>query len=360
MRVHRTSARSRQGDRAPCSNSSADRHLAPAGAIYAVAVSLLFMPLAIPALAADMVESKVAYTGYDMDFLRDVNKGTWRDKSRQLSGQLYMPKSGGRHPVVIVQHGSGSPDHRDYRAWKSDLRDALLPKGIGMFIADSYTGRGISETSKNQGQLSRASRTVDALMALSALSARADVDPSKIGIVGFSFGGSVANLTSNEGFVSQVLPKGSRFAAHVAVYPACGGKFERHQPTGAPVLMLLGGADDYTNPAFCTDSAEGMRGNGAKVELVTFDGAHHGFISTKPVYWNEGAWTFDDCGRQIIGSDGEERDARISSEGKSWVEFTRFLAKACGRKGVHIGTNEKAAAGALQRTVAFFAEHLRK
>lgn len=303
-------------------------------------------------------KTDVSYVGYDMDFVRDVYQGTWKKTSHTLTGTLYLPKTEGRHPVVVVQHGSGQPDHPNYQPWKDDLRDALLAKGIGSFFADSYSGRGISETTRNQGKLSRASRVVDALMALDALAKRPDVDPAKIGVTGFSFGGTVSNLTANEAFVSKVLPGGPRFAAHVPIYAGCGSKFENHVATGAPVLMLLGAADDYTSPASCVANAKDMRNNGASVEIVQYEGAYHGFISDRPVWWNEKAWQFDQCPQQVIGDDGEERAGEFSSVGKSWTEFVGLMVKGCAKRGVHLGRNDVAAKDGLTRTVEFFAIHL--
>lgn len=304
-------------------------------------------------------KTDVSYVGYDMDFMRDVYQRTWKRVSHTLTGALYLPKAPGKHPVVVVQHGSGQPDHPNYQAWKDDLRDALLAKGIGTFFADSYSGRGIDETTGNQGQLSRASRVVDTLMALDALAKRPDVDGSKIGVTGFSFGGTVSNLTANEAFVSKVLPGGPRFAAHAPIYAGCGSKFENHVATGAPVLMLLGAADDYTSPASCVTNAEDMRNNGASVEIVQYDGAYHGFISDKPVYWNEKAWQFDQCPQQVIGDDGEERAGEFTSVGKSWTEFVGSMVKGCAKRGAHIGRNDHAATDSLRRTAGFFATHLR-
>ena len=44
--------------------------------------------------------------------------------------------------------------------------------------------------------------------------------PSRIAIVGFSFGGEVALLTAFERLHAALVPGDVRFAAHVAYYPA--------------------------------------------------------------------------------------------------------------------------------------------
>jgi len=64
-------------------------------------------------------------------------------------------------------------------------------ENIAVFIGDSYTNR----EKKLQGwSLGLASRTLDGLNVLNALSKHKNIDPNKIGITGYSYGGMVAFL----------------------------------------------------------------------------------------------------------------------------------------------------------------------
>ena len=162
----------------------------------------------------------------------------------------------------------------------------------------------------------------------------------------------------------QVAPacERARIEVHVPFYPHCGTQFERYQPTGAPLLFLVRGADNYTKPEFCGQLVEKMRQAGAEVEAVVYPGAHHGFIGSRSVFRNSRAWHVNDCGVAVLGQDGEMRTSRRSSEGSTYRQFLRqiVLNDNCADQGVTIGRNEDAARDALKRTIAFFAERLKK
>lgn len=302
---------------------------------------------------------RIDYASSNVDFFRDVFAGRLNDDTVALHGRLYLPEGDGRFPVVIYQHGSGSPDNENYNAYRNQLREGLAARGIGFFLADSYSGRGIHETSREQGQLSRASRVIDAFRALEALSEHPRVDPARIGITGTSFGGQVGFLTSHEHWAGAVLPGGPRFAAHLPLYPSCATNPDPYQPTGAPLLFLLGASDDYTDPGPCLVLVEEWKAAGVNVDVVAYPGAHHGFISSRQVYWHEDAWEFNDCPPGRIGPDGEYRSPAFSSEGITWVELVRLGARACGKRGVHIGRDNRAAQDALERSISFFGSHLK-
>lgn len=302
---------------------------------------------------------RVDYASSNVDFFRDVFAGRLDDDPVALHGRLWLPEGDGRFPVVIYQHGSGHPENENYDAYRIQLREGLAAQGIGFFIADSYTGRGIGETSRNQGQLSRTSRVIDAFRALEALSKHPRVDPARIGITGTSFGGIVSFLTSHEPWAEAVLPGGPRFTAHLPLYPSCHTHPAPYLPTGAPLLFLLGASDDYTDPDVCLARIETMKAAGVNVDVVAYPGAHHGFISTKQVYWHESAWQFNDCPAGRLESDGEYRSTAYTSEGITWVELVRLGVQTCGKRGVHIGRNNRAAKDALERSISFFDSHLK-
>lgn len=314
--------------------------------------------LADPETRSDAGAERIGYASSNVDFFRDVFAGRLNDDTVALHGRLYLPEGDGPFPVVIYQHGSGHPDNENYSAYRNQLREGLAARGIGFFHADSYSGRGIHETSRKQGQLSRASRVIDAFRALEALSEHPRVDPDRIGITGTSFGGQVSILTSHEPWAEAILPGGPRFAAHLPLYPSCHTKSDPYQPTGAPLLLLLGALDDYTDPGPCLARVEEMKAAGVNADVVAYPGAHHGFISSREVYWHKDAWEFNDCPLGRIGPDGEYRSAAYSSEGITWVGLIRLGARTCGKRGVHIGRDNRAAQDALERSVSFFGSHL--
>ncbi|MFZ2168204.1 MAG: dienelactone hydrolase family protein, partial [Methylococcaceae bacterium] len=82
------------------------------------------------------------------------------------------------------------------------------------------------------------------------------IDPKRIGIMGFSWGGVVTMLTATIPYTSMYTGGMLKFAAHVAHYPVCwvynrvpGYAFNDF--TGSPVLIQAGELDNYDNPDTC-------------------------------------------------------------------------------------------------------------
>ena len=324
------------------------------------ALALASLALVAGCAAPPAGPEMLGYNSANVDFFRDVLAGRLDDEPVALEGRLSLPDGWGPFPVVVWQHGSDVRNNPHYRQAVRQLRTGLRRQGIGLFLADSHTGRGIGHTAENQDRLSRASRVVDALRALEALARHPRVDAARIAIAGHGFGGVVAVWSSHEPFVRAVLGEGPRFAAHLAFYPGCGTAFERYEPTGAPLLLLLGERDDYVRAAPCVEMAATMRAAGADAEAVVYPGAHHGFISWRQVARYRLNWQFNDCGPFTVGRDGELRSPQVSSEGLSWSEaMGRVVRSGCAKQGVTIGRHDTMAKKALKRALAFLTAHLK-
>ncbi|MDE0409738.1 MAG: hypothetical protein OXN81_17965, partial [Alphaproteobacteria bacterium] len=213
-------------------------------------------------------ESAVGYNSSDIEFFRDAFAGRLAKRPVALEGRLSLPAGRAPFPVVVWQHGSDALNSASATRWTGRLRRGLAARGIGLFVADSHSGRGIRHTMSDQTQLSGASRAVDTLRALEALARDSRIDPARIGIAGWGSGGTAAIRASHEAYAAAVLPGGPRYAAHVVLYPFCGYRFERYEPSGAPFLFLLGGADNYTKPEFCEELAGDPDGFLTRDELV--------------------------------------------------------------------------------------------
>jgi carboxymethylenebutenolidase len=122
-------------------------------------------------------------------------------------------------------------------------------------------------------------RPLDAYGALAWLRARPDVDGARIGLQGWSNGGSatLAAMAAGSGFVP-----GSQqgFAAALAFYPACGLK-DAFKESGykpyAPLLVLMGAADEEVSPKRCERLVADSRKHGGDIAIRLYDGAEHGF-----------------------------------------------------------------------------------
>ena len=120
-----------------------------------------------------------------------------------LRGTLYLPRSRGRHPAVVLVHGSGRSPRHESRFYAR----AYARKGIA---ALAYDKRGSGESS---GDLEGATYEVlgdDAVQAVELLRRHPEVNPERIGIRGISEGewtGVLAARKAHPAFV--VIVSGS-------------------------------------------------------------------------------------------------------------------------------------------------------
>ena len=182
-----------------------------------------------------------------------------------------------RYPAVVVVHTIGGFQEANEGWQAAELRRS----GFATLTYDSFSARGLSQSAVigSRAGPPMASGVADALAALRLLAGHPRIAADRIGIVGFSFGGEVAHLTAFETLRAATEAGPSRFAAHVAIYPAgnYGARAEAGAYTGAPILMLLGEKDDNL-PVAKVDGylayASGA-GHPAPITTVVYPGALH-------------------------------------------------------------------------------------
>ena len=113
---------------------------------------------------------------------------TFRSSGRRLSGDLYMPTSGGRHPVVVFAHGSG-PATRSV----SFFTTFFLQIGVGVLTFDK---QGAGESEGEWETASFDALASDVMAAVNFAAAWPGADRNRIGILGNSQGGWVGSLAA--------------------------------------------------------------------------------------------------------------------------------------------------------------------
>ena len=193
----------------------------------------------------------------------------WREK-------CFLPET--NLSAVVILHGSSGVDFRgDFYA------RALNAAGIATFEIDMWEARGIT------GGTDRPPVPLftypDAFGALAFLSEHPNIDPDRIGILGFSWGGVVTMASATELYASQ-FGDGLRFSAHVAHYPVCYAYNNPEIPgsefvdlTGAPLLIQIGEEDDYDlGSAPCVALVNSLPTEEQNlVEVVAYENAFHGW-----------------------------------------------------------------------------------
>jgi dienelactone hydrolase len=148
---------------------------------------------------------------------------------------------------------------------------------------------------------------------------------------------------------------------HVPVYPACATQYLRRKTTGAPILMLIGGADDYAGVTPCTDYAEKLRRDGAKIEVKVYPDALHGFDAERP-YSNPKGENWSRCifEEQADGSFKERFSGLVTNDAKGRsIEANRQKALSLSRTyGIRGGPNAAAKTAFLEDLKAAVRRHL--
>jgi dienelactone hydrolase len=239
----------------------------------------------------------------------------------QLDGYFYAVKADDarKAPTILALHGCGGMLNPSGRP---NLRTAAYSKflneqGWHVLFLDSFTARGVKSVCGSGGNVPPSLRVTDVQAAVAYLAKREEVDVQRIGILGWSHGGSTTLLANEKNVQYAVAPR-----AALAFYPGCGdgnkGGAMFWQPA-RPILMQLGASDDWTNPITC------QRLTALHPELVqqdTYANANHGF-----------------------DSDGAVRPV--------------LLKTPRGNKTVHAGGEPAAKAASQAKLIAFFKGHFK-
>ena len=217
------------------------------------------------------------------------------DGKTALVGYLYIPQGAPPYPAIVLLHGRAGPYSslangvfteatlaKRHVSWASFWAD----HGYVALVVDSFGPRGYAKGfprgsyAQRPPEVSEQSvRPLDAYGALAYLRARSDVIGDRIALQGWSNGAMTTLVTISDTAPGIERPTpASGFRAALALYPGCGMAHvkDRFVPY-APVLMLLGSADDEVSPLTCERLAVRTRAAGSPLELVVYEGAQHGF-----------------------------------------------------------------------------------
>jgi carboxymethylenebutenolidase len=192
-----------------------------------------------------------------------------------IRGYLVRPAKGGEKlPGVLVVH-----ENRGLNPYIEDVARRLATENFVAFAPDGLTSVGGYPGNDEKGgelfrQVDRQKMTEDFIAAARWLKARPDCS-GKIGVVGFCFGGGIANTLA--------VRMGDDLAAAVPFY---GGQPPAAEAAKikAPLLLQYAGLDTRVNggwPAY----EEALKANHVTYTAHIYEGANHGFHNdTTPRY----------------------------------------------------------------------------
>ena len=152
-----------------------------------------------------------------------------------------------------------------------------------------------------------------------------------------------------------------KFAGHIPLYQGnCNTRFrfDRGNSNRAPMLALMGGADDGTPADACVAYYTELNRAGANIKWKVFPDAFHGFDgSTSRTYLPQGV-TAKNCSIEVFLTDvkggglGEARDYKSGTAINGWAEWNKAFA-SCNGRGFTVASHSGAKDQAVKDVIEF-------
>lgn len=320
---------------------------------------LVALPLASAAPLMSMAQEKVEIPSRTPSTWTEYAHG--KGAAVAVVGYLYLP-SGEKGPVpaMILKHGSAGltgAQGDNIRKWAARLNEW----GVAAFVVDSFGPRGIGESASDQSKLRSLADLADAFAALKVLAANPRIDPTRIGIIGWSRGGAIAMETALESARLAVLaPADPKFAAHVVFYGMASPQYRDTATDRAPMLFLHGESDNLVPVGPTREFADWIQTQGNPVTFQTYPGVYHDFDVENGIDGSVSlVETARNCDVVVDFSTGEVARMNHKPEtGVSGLALIRYM-RSCMQRGAELHPNGAARADALERVRRFLVQTLR-
>lgn len=189
-----------------------------------------------------------------------------------FTAQLLRPEGAGPFPTVVALHGCGGLLNRDDDLAKreTDWAKRLVRAGYAVLLPDSFTARGLRQIcTVHDRTIFPKDRADDVAAAVEWLAQQPYIDSKRLALMGWSHGAMTTLWAVRSGFMTN----GPQFKTAIAFYPGCReiAKLADWRPR-LPLTILIGAADDWTQPGPCRDLAQRTG-----FTFIEYPGAYHGF-----------------------------------------------------------------------------------
>jgi carboxymethylenebutenolidase len=206
---------------------------------------------------------------------------------RKIPGYLARPAGPGRHATLLVYS-----EVFGVHEWVKDVCRRLAHAGYVALAPDFFVRHGdpskttdMNEVIRIVAQASDQQVTSDSAAALKFLKAQPFVDPARLGVTGFCWGGGKTWLAAERfgGFKAAVawygpLKPSPRFGKAAA-------PLQLVKDLKCPVLGLYGGKDQGISHADIEEMRAALKAAGKPGEIVVYPQAQHGFLADyRPSY----------------------------------------------------------------------------
>jgi carboxymethylenebutenolidase len=201
-----------------------------------------------------------------LSFAADGKPVTYKSGTETVNALLYTPSGKGPFPALVVIH-----EYWGLNDWVKEQASKLADQGYVALAIDLYRGK-VATTPDEAHEImrgvpeDRASR--DLLAASAYLRSQKNVDPARVGSIGWCMGGGYAfNLAVNDPKLKAVVINYGHLASDDATL----------KKINAAVLGIFGGQDRGIPPADVKKFESQMKALGKTVDVHIFPDAGHAF-----------------------------------------------------------------------------------
>jgi dienelactone hydrolase len=221
------------------------------------------------------------------------------DGHTKLVAYLFKPlrRGPGPAPAMVLLHGRAGPysslANGRFNASTLSKRHVQwarfwADRGCFSLVVDSFGPRGLAggfaagTHDQRPAEINEVTvRPLDAFGGLQFLAKhKTEIDPTRIGLQGWSNGGSATLAAMASSTLKTVgMPASAAFRAALAFYPGCGldDHFRDGYATYAPVQILIGTSDEEVSPQSCEMLVQDNRHLGSNLGITIYPRATHDF-----------------------------------------------------------------------------------
>ena len=227
-------------------------------------------------------------------------------------GTIFLPEQANAEnpvPAMVLLHGSGGISPGREMEYGKLLRD----NGYAALVVYYYAPRGATDETPYMIRIlsiTEFDAMADGYAGLKILSTHPAIDPDRIGLMGFSYGGMATRFAMDERVREKLVPGLAGFAVFVDYYGPCFQNLGTTDTNGAPLLTLRGTEDKSNDLVACEKREAELAALGVTVEPHVFEGAGHAWENTAPRILKENApyiqgceITYDESGHSMVGDD---------------------------------------------------------
>jgi dienelactone hydrolase len=322
---------------------------------------LLLLLICSHILAQEVLSETIVFDSRNPFSFEEVINNLDNQEKQTVTGILGFPADFDvekKYPLIVGVAGSlnWGPHHLKYLEMYRSL-------GFATFQLQSFDSRDIQSTVGSQVEVTSAMMILDSYLALETLSAHPNIDINRVGITGWSLGGTVSLYSAWMPLISSINNGKYRFAAHLPIYPGCLAyphPAESMIFSQAPTHILIGELDDWVPASACTNLLDKLNESELphNIDITIYENAHHSFDREMELTTMENGYTLGDCFFPM-SNEGELYLSEFWNIPINTPLRQKLALLTCAGRGPTMGGNDKAREQSFKFAADFFINHLK-